>query len=183
MRIRGKLKNVSKDWENGRWNITIEMDEGHIQELEKFRDKDLAVEIKKYYEKRTNRANRYMWECINTLAFANPKDPDDPWDVYLDMLRKYGVKKYGIFRPDAVEAVKLQWRETIDLGAIEVNGQEARQLMLCFGSSTYNKAEFSKLLNGIIKELISNNLDVPPTEEMQRALQELEERENGKETT
>lgn len=177
MRIKGKVNAITRDYSSGKWNITIEMDEGHINEIENYRDKDLSIDIKKYSDKRTNRANRYMWECINQLAAANDQAPEEPWDVYLRMLKKYGVKKYGIFKPEAVEAVKKQWRETIDLGEIDVNGQPARQLMLCFGSSTYTKEEFSRLIGGILNEMLAEGLDIPPTEETIRMLEEY-----GKET-
>ena len=50
--------------------------------------------------------------------------------------------------------------------------------MLCFfGSSTYDSAEFSRLLNGVISEMQDMHLEVPASAEMKAILASLEKKE------
>ena len=75
--------------------------------------------------------------------------------------------------------MQAQWRETEIVGEITVNGKPAVQMLVYFGSSTYNSQEFGKLLDGTISELQEMGLQNPySTADMQRAL-ELWEANNG----
>lgn len=174
MQIKGKLAGVSKDWKTGRFNITIEMEEGNINELEKIKDKDLQIEIKRFTKHRSLNANRMLWECLGKIATDRH---EDKWDIYLRYLRLAGKYTYILAKPAAVEEIKKQWRETEEVGPIKVNGQEAIQLICYYGSSTYNSEEFSKLLDAVIEDMDLLGLDKPTTEDMRRTIEALEEQE------
>ena len=112
-----------------------------------------------------------MWHCIgeiaNTVGETN-------WKVYLSLLKDYGQFTYICVHPQAVEAVKKQWREVEELGEISINGTKAVQLLCYYGSSTYDTKQFSALLDGVISEMKEIGLEPPTSEEMRRCLEEWE---------
>lgn len=169
----GKIVNVSKDWQTGQFQITFTVNEtyainevNNIQSCEK-----LSIKAVKHREKRSLDANGLLWVCLGRIAEALHIDK---WAVYLQMLKRYGKYTYILSKPDAVDAVKATWRECEEIGKIDVNGQEAVQMLCYFGSSTYNTKEFSTLLDGVISEMKEMGLEVPASEDMRRALEQWE---------
>ena len=93
------------------------------------------------------------------------------------MLRQYGKFTYIVVKPDAVEAVKKQWRETEVVGDYEVNGQKAVQMLCFYGSSTYDSKEMSTLIDGVLTTMDELGLQRPATGDIRRALERLEHRD------
>jgi hypothetical protein len=83
-------------------------------------------------------------------------------------------------KPNVVDAMKAQWRECEVIGEVDINGQKAVQLLCYFGSSTYDTKEFSTLLEGVISEMAEMGLNLPPSQEMERALEQWEKQISGK---
>ena len=131
---------------------------------------DILFEIKKYKEKRSNNANSLMWHCLDQIAKAMIP-PQDKWDVYLMMLKRYGKFTYICVKPNVVDAMKKQWRESEVIGHVDINGQDSVQMLCYFGSHTYDTKEFSVLLDGIISEMAEMGLKTPREEELERALE------------
>lgn len=113
-----------------------------------------------------------MWVCLSEIAGALGADK---WDIYLQMLKRYGQFTYICVKPNMVEATKRQWRECEVVGNVNINGQDAVQLLCYFGSSTYDTKEFSRLLDGVISEMKEMGLETPTTEEMRRSLEAWEQ--------
>ncbi len=132
-------------------------------------DKGKLYEIKPYRKRRSVNANDLLWHCIDKIARAIHSDK---WEVYLLMLKRYGVFTYGVFRKDKVELVKTMWRETEEIGEININGETGVQLLLYFGSSTYDTEQFSRLLNGVISEMSEMGLRTPEQEETDRLIEQ-----------
>lgn len=176
MKFTGVIKNVFRDWNTNKYNITFEINEpAAVQEVDKIKDSKLSIEAKKYRKKRSIDANALLWACLGEIAAAmNP--PADKWDIYLNMLKDYGKYTYICVRPNMVEAMKAQWRECEVVGNIDINGKEAVQLLCYFGSSTYNTQEFSRLLEGVISEMENMNLQPPTSKEMRLAIESVEKR-------
>lgn len=168
MTFKGTLKGVLRDFKTGRINVQFEVIEGNVDEIEALADKDLEIEAKKYRKKRSKDANALLWACIGELSKALHADK---WDIYLTLLKRYGKYTYICVKPNVVDAVKAQWRETEEIGEIEINGTKAIQLLCYFGSHTYNTKEFSRLLEGTIEEMAAAGLQRPTSEEMQRSLE------------
>ena len=146
---------------------------GKAEELVKWlfsQDREKVFEIKEYKEKRSLNANALLWKCLGDLANALRSDK---WTVYLQMLKRYGTYTYICVKPKVVEAVKKQWRECEEIGTINIDGQEAVQLLCYFGSSTMNTKEFSVLLEGVISEMKEMGLDVPD-KDLERVVKQLE---------
>lgn len=181
MNLTGRIENVGLDWKTDKLTITLQVNEKPTDEInDLMQHEKLAIDIKKYRQKRSLNANALLWNCLGEIATAmNP--PADKWDVYLLMLKRYGKYTYICVKPAVVDAVKAQWRECQEIGTVNINGQEAVQMLCYFGSSTYNTKEFSVLLDGVVSEMKEMGLQPPLSQDMKRALEEWEKKTNGKE--
>lgn len=172
MKFTGQIKNVSRDWQTDEIQITFSVNEkSALQYVDELKDCKLSIEAKKYRKSRSNDANRMLWACLNDLAKAQTP-PIGNWEMYLKMLREYGKFTYICVKPNVVDAVRAQWRESEVIGEIDINGKEAVQMLCYFGSSTYDTKEFSALLEGVISEMKEMGLQPPPSKEMQMALEQ-----------
>ena len=178
MTFTGAVTGVTKDWKTGAWNLTFSVNEGEsaLMELDKLQNVEkLAIDVKKWRKHRSLDSNGLMWACIGEMAAALRADK---WDIYLKMLKRYGKYTYVCVKPDALEDLKHQWRETEVVGDVTINGKKAVQVLCYFGSSTYNTKEFSVLLDGVVSEMQEIGLQPPASEDMKRAL-EMWEAKNG----
>lgn len=177
MAFTGQLQGISRDWKTDKVNVTFSLDEKDAAfTLDKLKDAKLSIDVKKWRRKRSLDANGMLWACLGEIARAmNP--PVDKWEVYLQMLKRYGKYTYVCVKPNVVDAMKLQWRECEVVGEVNINGQKAVQMLCYFGSSTYNTQEFSILLEGVVDEMKEMGLTPPPSREMRRVLEEMEKRE------
>lgn len=132
-------------------------------------DREKLFEISEHREKRSRNANALLWACLGDIA---REIGSDKWDVYLQMLKRYGTYTYICVKPKAVEAVKKQWRESEEIGKVMINGEEAVQMLCYYGSSTYNTKEFSALLTGVISEMQEMGLMTPSDHELEKALEQ-----------
>ena len=179
MECTGRIKDISLDWKTNQINLALSINEKNaISEIEKLKDDEkLSIKIVKYRKKRSLDANGLLWYCLGQIAASLQADK---WDIYLQMLKRYGKYTYICVKPNMVESVKAQWRESEVIGEVNINGAEAVQMLCYFGSSTYNTQEFSVLLDGVISEMHEMGLEVPPSTEMKRALEEWERKTSEK---
>lgn len=143
---------------------------GKAIEIIKFlsdQDQEKEWDLKEHKEKRSLDANGLLWACLQEIASALRTDK---WSVYLQMLKRYGKFDYVIVREKAVEAMKKQWRELEEVGEIDVHGEKAVQLLCYYGSSTYDKKEFSVLLDGVMSEMREIGLIPPPDRQTEELL-------------
>lgn len=147
---------------------------GNAEQIIKYlfqQDREKLFDITEHKEKRSRSANGLFWHCCGQIAQALMVDK---WEVYLQMLKRYGQFTYICVKPTAVEGVKKQWRECEEIGHVNINGQDSVQMLCYFGSSTYNSKEFSVLLDGVVSEMKEMGLETPADREMERAIKELE---------
>ena len=135
-------------------------------------DRDKLFDLSPHKEKRSLNQNALLWEMLGQIASALRTDK---WDVYLQMLKRYGTYTYICVKPNAVEAIKKQWREVEEIGRGTLNGQEAVELLCYFGSSTMSGHEFSVLLDGVKSEMQEMGLPVPDRE-LERIVKQLEDK-------
>ena len=150
---------------------------GTVNEVIKWllgQDRDKVFEVLEYHPKRSLNANGLLWACLGEIATALRSDK---WEVYLQMLKRYGKYTYICVKPHVVEAVKKQWRECEEIGTIDIDGQQAVQMLCYFGSSTYDSKEFSVLLDGVISEMKEMGLTPPPDRELKRVIEQMERKE------
>ena len=169
MNTTGNILALSKDWATNKLLINLQVDDCPVEEIQALSQcEKLSIEIKKYRKKRSLDANGMLWACLGEIANVLRADK---WDIYLQMLKRYGKYTYICVKPNVVDSMKAQWRECEEIGKIDINGKEAVQMLCYFGSSTYDTKEFSVLLDGVISEMRELGLQPPPTEEMKRTLE------------
>lgn len=168
MESRAKLHEITYG-ADGKERLTFTLDQR--VDVSDLQDKDLRLTAKRWREKRSLNANGLLWSCLEKIASHLNTDK---WSVYILMLKRYGKFTFLIVPKGAVEKMKEMWRECEEVGDITVNGREATQMLCYFGSSTYDTAEFSRLLDGVISEMEEMGIPTPMQEDMDRALQEWE---------
>ena len=175
MESKGRLTDVSRDFSTGKFRLTFTVDRNIADEVNDLQG-DLRVKAVRWRDNRSKDANALLWHCIGQIAAELGADK---WEVYLKLLRRYGRYTYICVKPDAVDAMKAQWRECEVVGDIDIHGQKAVQLLCYFGSSTYDTKEFSVLLDGTISEMREMGLPQPTTGDMKRALEAWERKKEG----
>lgn len=176
METLARLERISTNYDTGRTEFTFSTGAGNaVAELEKLREHDIRLRATRYRAKRSLSANGMFWHCVGQIADATQ---EDKWDVYLSMLRMYGKFTYICCKPNMVDAVKGQWRESMEWNSVDINGQEAVQMLCFFGSSSYDTREMSKLIDGTISEMKALGLDLPMPQDVKSLLEEWG-KENG----
>lgn len=124
--------------------------------VEEANSKLYCATIKEHRNKRSLDANAYAWVLMDKIASILHTDK---WEVYLEMLSRYGVFTHIIVKPSVVEKVKQEWRSVKELGEVTINGQTGIQLQCYFGSSTYDSKEMARLIDGIVSECKEMNIE------------------------
>lgn len=173
MKARGRVTGLEIPFRAEHPIISFEI-QASPEDLEKYKNKDLDISFVQHRARRSLDANACLWACLGDIAKAINQDN---WSVYLLMLERYGKFTHILVKPEVVEAVRLQWRETKIVGETQVDGKPMVQMLCFFGSSTYDSAEFSRLLSGVISEMQDMHLEVPASAEMKAILASLEKKE------
>ena len=158
----GKLKPPIVDYLTGKISAVIEISEDFRQAYEDLKDcEKLSVEIKRYRKKRSLDANSYYWVLVTKLSGAVGMSNSE---VHNMMLRGYGQPEIyegkGVYLtiPDTDESRKKADNATdyhvFPTSQVRTgdNGIVYRTYKLLRGSHTYNTAEMSRLIEGIISE-------------------------------
>lgn len=139
--------------------------------------KTYNVDIKEYRAKRSLNANALYWSVLT--QFAKALGASNAY-AHNQLLRRYGqLERYGeklvyVVLPDTEEAERrADEAETYHLKPTSQvkegkDGVMYRTYMLLRGSSTYDTAEMSRLINGLLDECRNMGLDV--LTEQERAL-------------
>lgn len=132
----------------------------------------LRVRIARARKGRSLDANAYFWACVQILASATRQSKDD---VYIQLLRRYGVYTPLVVREDALDRLRSVWREIEVLGDTTTEtGAVGKSVLAYYGSSTYDSREMSRLIEGTVSEIQEMGLTAPPTRDMEELLKNWE---------
>lgn len=179
MRSTGKIIEISKDFESNRIRLTVELNDNiGREELSQIRAQDLLdIAIEKHSEKKSNSANGLFWSCINKLSLYNNIKK---WDMYLRILKDYGIFTYVCILPSSYEALKKIYREVEEVGEYtREDGLNFLELHCYQGISEYNSRDFSRLIDCVICEMKDCGIETPDEEELRLAIEAREKRNNG----
>ena len=162
---------ATRNLTTGKYNITFELDEGNIKDLDRISgNKELMVQAKVHRNKRSLDSNAYAWVLMQKIAEATGLDK---WDVYLNCLQRYSrAFTHVIVKPNAIDRLKELYRVCIDLGEVTVNGKTGHQLQVYFGSSTFDTKEMSVFIDGIVSECRDLEIELLPPSEIERMKEE-----------
>lgn len=123
-----------------------------------------AFDIKK--TKRTLDQNALLWALLTLYAEAlggGRRGSVQPEDIYYQMLNKYGVAQFLVIQSEAVETLRMHYRDikVIDDAVVVRNGKRtpAKLVKCILGSSRYDTKEMAQLIDGVFDELAAIGVD------------------------
>lgn len=183
----GRIIDLSRSF-GGKQRITLELDGGDIRPLaEKLQGKTLDIKLKQHREKRSISQNLYYWSLIGQIAAALRISNPHAHNI---MLRRYGqLALYGetaayVILPDtdaaareADESETFHVKPTSEVKTGK-DGKMYRTYLLMRGSSEYDTAEMTRLIDGAIREAqeLGIETETPEQKEKMRSLWEQAER-------
>ena len=153
----------------GKPRLTLEINENEAFEtaFDELHEKDkITIELKPYREKRSRDANAYCFALIDKIA---EKLNIDKKDVYREAIRNIGgVSEIVCVRNIAVESLISAWSAR-GLGwqaeTFPSKLAGCTNVILYYGSSTYNTMQMSRLIDAIVNECKDLGIEtMPPTE-------------------
>lgn len=132
--------------------VTVSADCGAL--YDELKDVPVSIEIKKAQKHRSMEANRYCWVLVDQIAVrTNVKRSE----VYRNAIREIGgVSRDMFMQTDAVPVFREIWEKQGLGNQIEIVDEEKEtgwsSIRVYFGSSTYDSAQMSALLDSLIQD-------------------------------
>lgn len=161
--------------------IIIPIEHGQVHEMNRVLEgigqidinKEYTVEIKRQRLKRSLDANAYCWVLVGKLADMLHATSEE---VYQECIKKYGVSDIRPVRKDIFEDLCRMWdsqgigNSHIVIGDSKIDGYI--NIRFFWGSSKYDTANMSKLIDGIISECKEQGIETLPPNEIERIKQQ-----------
>lgn len=132
-------------------------------------------EIRKARPRRSLSANSYAWVLMDKIAAALNLSK---LDVYREAIRDIGgVSTLTVVRNDALDALRTQWgRQGVGWQSEIVEDDGAyTTVSLIFGSSVYDTAQMSRLIDHLIQDAKALGIEPLPPEKLEGMMQAWEE--------
>ena len=167
-RLTGLQRLFGGDWV---LTFTTKGDAGKI--FDKLKECDVSVEIKKYNPGRSKDANSFCWAMCTDIGNAmTPPLPKE--DVYRMAIRAVGDYEPLPIKEGAVETFQHRWAshgtgwfaEVIDNSKLP----GYKLVFAYYGSSTYDTASMSRLIDYLVDEAEQMGLPIPASKEQEEML-------------
>lgn len=167
MKSIGTIEDISIDYKTQKPKILLVLNEREsLSSLEELKEDKLSVEIKKYRNKRSLDANAYMWVLISKLEEKLNVSKDI---IYKDAIRNIGVYEVIPVKNEAVDRFIEAWTKN-GLGWVCETTKSKLEgytnILAYYGSSTYNTAEMSRLIDLIVQECKQLNIETMSQSEL-----------------
>lgn len=168
----GKLTNCRRLF-GGEWELTFSTKGDAGAAYEKLKDCDVNAEFKKHNPGRSKDANAFCWALCTDIGKAlTPPLPKE--EVYRRAIRDVGEYEPLPIREDAVETFQRRWASHgTGWFAEVVDNSKLKGYKLVFayyGSSTYDTAAMSRLLDYLVDECRQIGLEIPASKEQEEML-------------
>lgn len=175
--LTGRISNIAISYATGKPLVTLEVDEDArtlLQSLEELKTAEkLTIKISKYRKKRSLDANAYAWVLISRLAekLNIPKT-----DIYRSAIKEIGGNSDTVCVQDkAVDSLCDGWSRNgigwmTDTFPSKIEG--CTNVVLYYGSSTYDSAQMSRLTNLILEECQTYGIETKSKEEVDSLLRQ-----------
>lgn len=171
----GRISNIAISYATGKPLLTLEVDEG-IGTLQKMCDElktaeRLTIKVGRFKKKRSLDANAYAWVLISKLAekLNIPKS-----EIYRSAIKEIGGNSDTVCIQDkAVQSLRDGWERNglgwmTDTMPSKIEG--CTNVILYYGSSTYDTAQMSRLINIIVEECRLQGIETKSKEELDSLL-------------
>ena len=172
--LTGKITGVTIDYVTGQPLVTFQMNERQsaLDMVDALKGLDtLSLKVGKFKKKRSLDANAYCWTLIGKIAEQTnvPKD-----EVYREAIRGIGGN-YEIVcvKEEAADSLRSGWERNgigwcTDIMLSKLDG--CTNVMLYYGSSTYDTEQMQRLISNIQQDCISLGIEVKSPEEIDSLL-------------
>ncbi len=166
-KITGKLKELTFG-RNGEQIVTLTTSADVREMFDEYQDVELDIEFKKHRQKRSLNANSYCWLLLGKLAEYTHQPVSD---VYRYFIRELGGNTEILKVPDrAVESFSRIWQDKGIGWMCEPMGKALEEgyteIMVYYGSSTFNTEEMSRLIDSIVQECQIAHIPTMPEAEL-----------------
>ena len=179
MESKGTLKNISKDYDSGKFQVTFQLDQDISGQLEPIKNKSLRITAKQWREKRSLDANAYYWVLLSKLAdllsISKPR-------MHNLLLRRYGqdfvingslvyirIPDTDQAEEEVLESEMYHMRPTSQVVSGN-DGVNYRTYILRKGSSDYDTEEMSHLIDGLVDECKFAGIETATPDELKHML-------------
>jgi len=167
MKSIGTIEDISIDYKTQKPKILLVLNEREsLSSIEELKEDKLSIEIKKYKNKRSLDANAYMWVLISKLEEKLNISKDI---IYKDAIRNIGVYEVIPVKNEAVERFIEAWTKN-GLGWVCETTKSKLEgytnILAYYGSSTYNTAEMSRLIDFVVQECKQLNIETMTPEQL-----------------
>lgn len=172
--LTGKLRNSISFTEKGNPIITVELVERQpafkmVDEL--YKEERISIKLGKFKQKRSLDANAYCWTLISRLSekLNIPKS-----EIYRSAIKEIGGNSDTVCVQDkAVASLCDGWQRNglgwqTDTMPSKIDG--CTNVVLYYGSSTYDTAQMSRLINNIVEECKLQGIETKSQEELDSLL-------------
>ena len=166
----GRLKDITRGL-SGEWVISITTQANPVSMFYRLKDFDVDVEIKKATKHRSLDANAFMWSLCTEIAKAIRTTKEE---VYKKAIREVGEYEPLPIKAEAVETFMARWAakgtgwfaEVIDDSKL----QGYKLVFAYYGSSTYDTASMSRVIDYLMDEMKQMELPIPASKEQEEML-------------
>lgn len=153
------ISDIGIDYKTGQAKITFLFDNKDIlEQAEELQGCKLIIDIKKWFKKRSNNANAYLWVLIEKLS---QKLNISRKETYRKHIYEAGTYQELGMEEEVMDRFSKVWEDK-GLGWFAektVNQYGEIVLRVYFGSSTYNTKEMTRLLDSVIQDCKSQNIE------------------------
>ena len=170
MELTGRIANVTFDYFSGKPMVTFALNEGHLarEMVDALKaEEKLTIKVGKFKKKRSLDANAYCWTLIGKIA---EKTGVPKTEVYREAIREIGGN-YEIVcvKEEAADSLRAGWERNgigwlTDTMLSKLDG--CTNVMLYYGSSTYDTQQMSRLIEIIVQDCRSLGIETKSPEEL-----------------
>ncbi len=173
--LTGRISNIAISYATGKPLLTLEVNEDKSTLLNMYEElkatEKLTIKIGKFKKKRSLDANAYCWTMISLLAerLNIPKT-----DIYRSAIKEIGGNSDTVCIQDkAVQSLCDGWQHNgigwqTETMPSKIEG--CTNVVLYYGSSTYDTAQMSRLINIIVEECRLQGIETKSKEELDSLL-------------
>lgn len=153
--------------------VTIEITgEENYNELLALKSQNKHVEIKEHKNYRSLDANAYLWVLLTKLQdkLSIPKE-----ELYKNYIQKIGSSEILPVKNEAIDKFREAWQRN-GLGWITETTKSKldgfTNVIAYYGSSSYNTAEMSRLINEVVDDCKEQNIETKSDSEINSLLKQ-----------
>lgn len=172
--MRGRILDLSMSF-TGKQRLTLELDDDFRSQFDELHEEDLDITIKKHRAKRSLDANAYAWVLIDKIAERMKLSKTE---VYRKHIKEVGgVSETVCVQDKAVDRLRETWKRNgigwqVETYPSKIAG--CTNVTLYYGSSVYDTAQMSRLIDGLVDTCKSIGIETMPPEKLEAMIRSYE---------